>query len=308
MKPQVYVAGGKANLDMVRTAQAIVRELGGEVNFDWTDKLDWGMEQAAIAEIDAASSCDLLVVCFPAGRGTHCEIGAALAGRALRVLLFGWAPNAATPFYYHPKCRFAIHGMVEEIQRALAACAAAQNHERPTCEILKAPHPDDPAPEKVCGLLAAGFNAEGTAICQAHEDNDTLRIVRRIRSSNPGWLSFPLNGVEHSVLAAMFGKGDFCVGNGEWRDARFISILPTKTRGDVTAPVALPRTPEHDAIIANLRPEAPGIVLFFEKLADVARFEEALARTKWSFEKEEHVCDFEDGVCIYDLCGKTDGP
>ena len=91
----VYVAGRLDNIEHVREAQAIARQAGCVITYDWTshgsvaDKPELWYE-ASEAEIRAALSCRLLIAMLPGGRGTHCEIGIALGSEwCERVVLVG---------------------------------------------------------------------------------------------------------------------------------------------------------------------------------------------------------------------------
>jgi nucleoside 2-deoxyribosyltransferase len=82
---------------------------------EWERTFDWANREAsdtseysdlAVSEIRGSCDADLVIVILPGGRGTHVEIGAALA-MGKRVILH--APNRTTletpyprAFHYHP--------------------------------------------------------------------------------------------------------------------------------------------------------------------------------------------------------------
>lgn len=124
---KVYVAGGLQNIDMVRQIQQAVRECGGIISYDWTEldsvaHLPEVWPKASAAEIEAASTCDLLIVCLPGGRGTHAEIGLALGGKAQEVIITG--PTGDFCLFYHAaKVRLLPLIAVTDINAALTRCS-----------------------------------------------------------------------------------------------------------------------------------------------------------------------------------------
>lgn len=81
----IYVASSIKNIDWVREVQEIIRDQGAEIAYDWTahgDVTGQGAErctEVAQSEIEAVRRADGLIVLLPGGRGTHIEIGIALA-------------------------------------------------------------------------------------------------------------------------------------------------------------------------------------------------------------------------------------
>lgn len=124
---KVYVAGGLQNIDMVRQVQQAVRDYGGVINYDWTEHGSVAHVpeiwlSASAAEIEAASTCDLLIVCLPGGRGTHAEIGLALGGKAQEVIITG--PTGDFCLFYHAeKVRQIPLLSTADITAALARCS-----------------------------------------------------------------------------------------------------------------------------------------------------------------------------------------
>ena len=123
---KVYIAGGLQNIELVRRTQQVVRDLGGVINYDWTEHgsvahLPDVWPAASAAEIEAASTCDLLIVCLPGGRGTHAEIGLALGGRAQEVIITG--PTGDFCLFYHAaKVRLLPLLSTADVSSALARC------------------------------------------------------------------------------------------------------------------------------------------------------------------------------------------
>lgn len=106
---RVYVAGRLDNAATVREAQAMAKQAGCLITYDWTTHGSvsanpelWS--QCSVAEVTAAATCCLLVAFLPGGRGTHCEIGLALGSdRCESVVLVGAETTDFCLFYKHPK-------------------------------------------------------------------------------------------------------------------------------------------------------------------------------------------------------------
>ena len=100
-----------------RNAQAFplleaLRTKGWERTFDWADRQasdESDYADLAVAEISGIRDADVVIVILPGGRGTHVEIGAALAmGKPVII----HAPNRETleaqypcAFHYHPSAK-----------------------------------------------------------------------------------------------------------------------------------------------------------------------------------------------------------
>lgn len=121
-----YLASG---LDNIRNASALreaLERLGYPCTYDWMrhgaafDRGWDGLADVAAAELKGVADADLVVVLLPGGRGTHVELGAALAlGKPVVILdpdhahkLYEMGPHMCS-FYVHP-------GVVERIGAPLA--------------------------------------------------------------------------------------------------------------------------------------------------------------------------------------------
>jgi hypothetical protein len=117
MSFKAYVAGRTSDRERVREVQQIVRDLGGEITFDWTTtkeeggeggiKMDWSQEPErarvlAHNEIQAVRDADVTIAVYKngTGLGKYIEIGVCLgAGRHLvlmgefRESVFWYADN-----------------------------------------------------------------------------------------------------------------------------------------------------------------------------------------------------------------------
>lgn len=82
---RVYIASGLGNVEAVRSLQELVRAAGWTISYDWTQHGSVQAEgierirQVAHAEMRGVFEADLVLVALPGGRGTHVEMGLALA-------------------------------------------------------------------------------------------------------------------------------------------------------------------------------------------------------------------------------------
>ncbi len=106
-----YVATKLENIEEARRLMALLRSWGLEPAYDWTVHGPvWRqgaarMREVAALELGGVRCADVVIVRLPGGRGTHTELGAALAfGQP--VIIYGAAeafvsgPEACA-FYYH---------------------------------------------------------------------------------------------------------------------------------------------------------------------------------------------------------------
>lgn len=128
---KVYIATSlerRADHNAVRDALA---HMGHALSYDWTAHGPvWADGAARIREVAALEmrgviDADLVIVLLPGGRGTHAELGAALAaGRPVLLHSVDPGPLGAVPetcaFYHHPSVR-RIHGPLVHVP-ILADC------------------------------------------------------------------------------------------------------------------------------------------------------------------------------------------
>ena len=107
----IYVAGGFDHWRAIREIQALLRDAGHSITYDWTraaEQVERGNPEPrsswpAIAEeeIYGVHEAQLLVVRLPGAHGTHAELGAALACGVPVVLAYaGDLPDCIA--YHHP--------------------------------------------------------------------------------------------------------------------------------------------------------------------------------------------------------------
>ena len=111
-----YVASGVENAARVNEAAARLNALGHTRTYDWTRHGSVAAappkkkEQVALSEARAVAEAELVLLLLPGGRGTHAELGLAIATAAQkrRILVFSEssAPFAGADgfcvFYHHP--------------------------------------------------------------------------------------------------------------------------------------------------------------------------------------------------------------
>ncbi len=117
---QYYIASGLENAAAVKDLKTILDEVGWHHTYDWTvhGRVVHEMRPPiADKEIEGVLQADVIIVLLPGGRGTHAELGMALAAVKLdavpgesRIILYSADPEkdfgANSPstcvFYHHP--------------------------------------------------------------------------------------------------------------------------------------------------------------------------------------------------------------
>ena len=116
-----YIASGLENAEQVKRVKAKLDAAGWEHTYDWTVHGSVQKEGAeriakvAAAEAEGVAAAEVVIVLLPGGRGTHTELGMALALREIdsdaepRVCIY--SPDAerdfgtggtTCAFYHHP--------------------------------------------------------------------------------------------------------------------------------------------------------------------------------------------------------------
>lgn len=112
-----YVASGLDNAAAAKRLASALEQRGHKATYDWTTHGSvfstartqienvFRMAHTAVAELGGVEDADVVVVLLPCGRGTHVEMGAALAQR--KPVILGGAPDQfvglrPVSFYYHP--------------------------------------------------------------------------------------------------------------------------------------------------------------------------------------------------------------
>ena len=111
---KIYVASKLENIEAVREFVRLLRAEGHEITYDWSVHGPmWRHGKEAVREVskremDGVADCEVLIALLPGGRGTHAEIGGALA-LDKKVILHSKTLEAhfgihedACAFYHHP--------------------------------------------------------------------------------------------------------------------------------------------------------------------------------------------------------------
>ena len=132
MTPRFYVATTLENHAQHNAVRDRLHVIGHEITYDWTTHNSVWREGAAriaevaVAELQGVVSADYVVVLLPGGRGTHCELGMALAtGKPVAIYgtdaQLGVSPETCA-FYHHPLVRRLWYlDSLETLARQIAA-------------------------------------------------------------------------------------------------------------------------------------------------------------------------------------------
>lgn len=110
-----YLASGVENAARVNAAAKVLDGNGHERTYDWTVHGSVARAEesfktrVAETEAKAVAAAETVIVLLPGAKGTHAELGMALAGNVKRVLI--WSETASPfdgtdgycVFYHHPK-------------------------------------------------------------------------------------------------------------------------------------------------------------------------------------------------------------
>lgn len=111
----IYVASGLENRARAAMLISCIEDCGHRITYDWTkhgdvrDKGEDAMCATACNEVEGVANAELLIVLLPGGKGTHTELGIALATRAHK-RIWMWSEDTAVfgggsatcVFYHHP--------------------------------------------------------------------------------------------------------------------------------------------------------------------------------------------------------------
>jgi len=108
-----YIASTLDNAEEARKLAAKVKVLGWEQTYDWTEHgsvQHYNQQQrqaVAMAELDGVLKADIVFMLFPAKRGSHVELGAALASGSWIMILASadqlLKDGRTCAFYHHPQ-------------------------------------------------------------------------------------------------------------------------------------------------------------------------------------------------------------
>lgn len=117
-----YIASKLNNYENVRLLADKLKAAGWELTFDWTALLPRtdGVDLKSIGqkELEAVRSANVLIVLSPEGKGTHVELGAALAlGKRIYLChsddTYFKQDERTSTFYWQPKVERLVGGIDE---------------------------------------------------------------------------------------------------------------------------------------------------------------------------------------------------
>lgn len=103
-----YLSSAWENRDMVREAARFLQDKGHVWTFDWTvcGTPNDVYPRIIAEEIEAVRRADVFIALLPGGKGTHVELGAALAsGKPVYLWAAKWDEIVPTLAYVHPLVR-----------------------------------------------------------------------------------------------------------------------------------------------------------------------------------------------------------
>lgn len=110
-----YIATGLENALRAKELSVVLSRNGHELTYDWMAQGDVKMQgkerlaEIAFNEVRAVRDAELVVALLPGGKGTHTEIGVAIASRSNKRILI-WSENGehfrdedkCCTLYFHP--------------------------------------------------------------------------------------------------------------------------------------------------------------------------------------------------------------
>lgn len=125
-----YVASGFQNKEQVRNVSANLKKFGWHHTYDWTQNKRANtledLQQIGILEKEAVAEADIVIVLLPGGKGTHIELGLAIAGNKK---IFLYSPDAdvlnmetTSTFYHLPEVEIGtgtIESLIEKINASI---------------------------------------------------------------------------------------------------------------------------------------------------------------------------------------------
>lgn len=115
-----YLASGLPNIEAAKKLAGFLKDHGHQQTYDWTVhgpvfKADQPpltncavMQKTAESEVEGVLAADVVIVLLPCGRGTHIEMGVALAAKKPVIIVTPSALYDEKPW----PCAFYFHGLV----------------------------------------------------------------------------------------------------------------------------------------------------------------------------------------------------
>ena len=129
-----YIASSFSNQEMVKYLSRMLIEQGHEQTYDWTlnSRAENAEALAAIGQLEKAAvlEADMFFILLPAGKGSHIELGLALATEK-KVYLFSeedtvYDFSATTTFYHLPE----VERVIGTLDDLVGIVAETINHEQ----------------------------------------------------------------------------------------------------------------------------------------------------------------------------------
>ncbi len=133
-----YIASSFANQEMVKKLSRLLMQKGHEQTYDWTmnSKADSAEALSTIGQLEknAVSDCDVFFILLPGGKGSHIELGLALAGEK-KVYLFSETDvfsdiSMSTTFYHLPEVERVIGSLEDLAEMSTVSTSKAQQSMR----------------------------------------------------------------------------------------------------------------------------------------------------------------------------------
>ncbi len=133
-----YIASSFANQEMVKKLSRLLMQKGHEQTYDWTmnSKADSAEALSTIGQLEknAVSDCDVFFILLPGGKGSHIELGLALAGEK-KVYLFSETDvfsdiSMSTTFYHLPEVERVIGSLEDLAEMSTVLTSKAQQSMR----------------------------------------------------------------------------------------------------------------------------------------------------------------------------------
>ena len=115
-----YISSGMENRERVAELAAVLKGRGHELTYDWTEHGDVRregetvMSEVAFNELRAVRDAELLLVLLPGGKGTHTELGLAIATRSNKRIII-WSATGEEFICDERTCAFYFHPCVERL-------------------------------------------------------------------------------------------------------------------------------------------------------------------------------------------------
>ena len=115
-----YISSGIDNHARVSELASVLTGRGHEQTYDWTEHGDIRregervMSEVAFNELRAVRDAELLLVLLPGGKGTHTELGLAIATRSNKRIII-WSETGDEFIADERTCMFYFHPSVERL-------------------------------------------------------------------------------------------------------------------------------------------------------------------------------------------------